>query len=83
MTETKWHQQLRRWLRGHKPSAKPVPVLVPENSAAQETHNQSIGRAYVQGMLVRRQAKDSNNPYFRDTEQARAWDSGYQDEGLR
>jgi len=34
-------------------------------------------------MLVRRQKKDGKNPYFKDSEQARAWDSGYQDEGVR
>lgn len=76
-----WHQHLRRFLRGHEPPEKPVPV--PDNSAGEETHNQSIGRAYVQGMLVRRQGKGSSNPYYKDSEQYRAWESGYQDEGLR
>jgi len=81
MTETAWRKHLRRWLLGHTP---PKPALVPpDNGAETETHNQSIGRAYVQGMLVRRQKKDLKNPYYRDTEQARAWDSGHQDEGLR
>ena len=82
MTETSWHQQLRRWLIGYEPPAKPA-MVPPDNGAETETHNQSIGRAYVQGMLVRRQKKDLKNPYYRDTEQARAWDSGHQDEGLR
>jgi len=81
MTKTSWHQQLWRWLMGSDPPAKPT--IVPDSTAAQETHNQSIGRAYVQGMLVRRQKKDGKNPYFKDSEQARAWDSGYQDEGVR
>jgi len=76
-----WHQQLRRWLMGHEAPETPMPP--PDNSAAKQTHNQSIGLAYVQGMLVRRQKKDGKNPYFKDSEQARAWDSGYQDEGVR
>ena len=81
MSETSWHKHLRRWLLGHTPPAKPVPA--PDGIAATETHNQSIGRAYVQGMMVRRQKKDQSNPYYKDSEQGRAWDSGYQDEGLR
>jgi len=33
--------------------------------------------------MVRRLKKDQSNPYYKDSEQGRAWDSGYQDEGLR
>lgn len=79
MSETSWHKQLRRFLMGHEPP--PKPVLVPDNSAASETHNQSVGLAYVKGMLDCRQEQASTNPYYRRSEQGRAYDSGYRDEG--